>query len=111
MYNLPSKLGFWSSLAGVLLCLVYLLALLGNYRTAGSLQLIEPYQALISVVLLLSCPLLVFVFAALHGAIGMLESGDGEAFVRATEGAVAALIEEFNKGAGKSTSAPAKGKK
>ena len=65
----PQQLGFWSSLAGVLLCLVYLLALLGNYQATSSLQLIEPYQALISVVLLLSCPLLVFVFAALHGAI------------------------------------------
>ncbi len=69
MYNLPSKLGFWSSLAGVLLCLVYLLALLGNYQATGSLQLIEPYQSLVSVVILLSCPLLVFVFGSLHGAI------------------------------------------
>ena len=69
MYNLPSRLGFWSSLAGVLLCLVYLLALLGNYLSVGSLQLGEPYQSVISLVLLLSCPLLVFVFAALYGAI------------------------------------------
>jgi hypothetical protein len=69
MYNLPSKLGFWSSLAGVLLCLVYLLALLGNMLATGSLQLTEPYQTVISLVILLACPLLVFVAAALHGAI------------------------------------------
>lgn len=69
MYNLASRLGFWSSLAGVLLCLVYLLALLGNYLAIGSLQLSEPYQSIISLVILLSCPLLVFVFAALYGAI------------------------------------------
>jgi hypothetical protein len=69
MYNLPTKLGFWSSMAGVLLALVYLLALLGNWMAVGSLQLIEPFQSVISMVILLSCPLLVFVIAALHGAL------------------------------------------
>jgi hypothetical protein len=56
-------------MAGVLLCLVYLLALLGNWLAVRSLQLVEPYQSVISVVILLACPLLVFVVAALHGAV------------------------------------------
>jgi len=56
-------------MTGVALCLVYLLALLGNLRAVGSLQLIEPYQSVISLVILLACPLLVFVAVALHGAL------------------------------------------
>jgi hypothetical protein len=69
MYNLPTKLGFWSSLAGVFLALLYLLALLGNWMAVGSLYLTEPYQSVISMVLFLACPLLVFETVALHGSV------------------------------------------
>ena len=35
----------------------------------GSLQLAEPCQSVISLVILLACPLMVFVMTALHGAV------------------------------------------
>ena len=62
------KLGWWFSLAGVILALVYLAAL-GAALAAGVMPPIEPFQSIISVVSLVSAPLFVCLWAVLHQAV------------------------------------------
>ncbi len=66
--KLVNRAGFWSALALVVLGVAYLAILAGMMLSGAGFAPPEPYQTLLHVLILLTAPLLVFLWAALHVA-------------------------------------------
>ena len=62
------KLGYWTSLLGVLLTLIYLAALAGMFLS-GTIPPGEPYLSIISMVSLASAPALIFLWVIVHNSV------------------------------------------
>lgn len=63
--SLHHKLGYWVSLIGIVLALAYLAAVAAMFIT-NTIPPAEPYISIVSVVSLVSAPLLVFLWVILH---------------------------------------------
>ncbi|HET7142640.1 MAG TPA: hypothetical protein VFI68_01365 [Anaerolineales bacterium] len=61
------KLGYWTSLIGIVLTLFYLGAIAGMF-VSGAIPPTEPFISIISVVSLVSVPMFIFLWVILHNA-------------------------------------------
>lgn len=64
--DFPKQVGTYGSLGGIALGLAYMLALIASLLVNRGFPLIEPYETLIHVILLLSAPVLVAVWASIY---------------------------------------------